>query len=400
MNKDMDKLLSDALTPIELPDAELNELNDRILLRLKERDDMKNEQRRYKGRIGAAAAIVMGVLLVCSGTAFAIYKYLSPAEVAKEASNDVLQKAFLSEDAILVNETIESGGYKITLLGSVTGKDINEFISDGVPKNDRIYTVVAIERADGTPMPDTSSDEYGKEAFYVSHYIHGLNPVRYSLMSMGGGYTELVRDGIQYRILDMDNIEMFADRGIYVGVSSGTFYDAAAYIYDENTGEMSRNGDYDGVNALFELPIDKSKADSAAAEAYLKEFEMLMNAPSKPTEKDAVDLSVDEFMKKLTPENIDEYAAPIEATRQICRLDEQKNISYSYDLGESTCAGITTFDSLFPDGNPGMSSNFGYSYSELGLADLCIDVFILNEDGTVTYVVYQPKELESELRPE
>ncbi|MCM1262896.1 MAG: DUF4179 domain-containing protein [Butyrivibrio sp.] len=400
MNKDMDKLLKAALTPIELPDTELNELNDRILLKLKERDDMKNEQRRYKGRIGAAAAIVIGVLLVCSGTAFALYKYLSPAEVAMETSNDALQKAFLSDDAILVNETVESGGYRITLLGSVTGKDINEFISDGVPKNDRIYTVVAIERADGIPMPDTSSDDYGKEAFYVSHYIHGLNPVRYSLMSMGGGYTELVRDGIQYRILDMDNIEMFADRGIYVGVSSGTFYDAEAYIYDENTGEMSRNGDYGGVNVLFKLPVDKSKADPAAAEAYLKEFELAMNTPSQPKEKDAVDLSVDEFMEKLTPENIDEYAVPVETTRQICTIDEQKNVNYSYDLGESTCAGITAFDSLFPDGNPGMSSNFGYSYSESGLADLYIDVFILNEDGTVTYVVYQPKDLESELRPE
>lgn len=32
----------------------------------------------------------------------------------------------------------------------------------------------------------------------------------------------------------------------------------------------------------------------------------------------------------------------------------------------------------------------GYGYTENGLEDLKINVCILNEDGTVTYVVYQP----------
>ena len=101
-----------------------------------------------------------------------------------------LRKAFLSKDAILVNETQESGGYKVTLLGSVAGKSISNFMETndyGEVLDNRIYTVVAIERADGTPMPDTSSDDYGKEEFYVSHYICGLDPNVYSLMCMGGG---------------------------------------------------------------------------------------------------------------------------------------------------------------------------------------------------------------------
>lgn len=389
MNRDMDKLLKEALTPIELPKKELN---DRILLRVKERENMKNEQRHYR-RIPAAALIAAGILILCSGTALAAYKYLSPAQVATEASDDALQKAFSGEDAILVNETVESGGYRITLLGSVAGSNISDFLStsDGEVIDDRIYTVIAIERADGEPMPDTSSDNYGKEAFYASHYIHGLDPNVYSLMSMGGGYTELVKDGIQYRILEMDNIEMFADRGIYVGVSSGTFYDAEAYIYDENTGEMSRNSNYNGVNALFKLPVDINKADPAAAEAYLKAFEESMNEPSEPVEKTAADLSVDEFMAKLTPENIDEYAEPVESTRQICTIDEQKDVQFSYTIDGESGFGLMPFDELFPDGRPGVSSKFSCNYSDTGLADLYIDVFILNDDGTVTYVVYQPK---------
>ena len=249
MRKDMDQLLYTALTPMNEPRVELN---DRILLQVKERQIMNGKKKKYQRRIPAAAIAAVCILVLCSGTALAVYKYLTPAEVAKEADDDTLQQAFLSDDAIPGNETQESGGYRLTLLGSVAGKNISDFIpsegtgneAEAAVDDNKIYTVVAIERADGTPMPDTSSDDYGKESFYVSHYIGGLDPNRYSIMSMGGGYSELVRDGIMYRLLEMDNIEMFADRGIYVGVSSGTFYDSEAYVYDENSGEMSRNESY------------------------------------------------------------------------------------------------------------------------------------------------------------
>lgn len=391
MKSKIELLLEQALTPMELP---RQELNDQILQKVKERQNMQNNQVRYKNRISMAALATVCILVLCSSTAFAVYKYLSPAQAATETNNDALRKAFLSENAILVNETQESGGYKITLLGSVAGKNISDFMeadNNGQVLDNRIYTVIAIERADGTPMPDTSSDDYGKEAFYTSHYIRGLDPNVYSLMSMGGGYTAFVKNGVQYRILDMDNIEMFADRGIYVGVSTGTFYDADAYLYYEETGEMCRNEKYSGVNALFRLPVDESKADSAAAEDYLKAFEDAINQTAEPIEKDVVDLSVDAFMEKLTPENIDVYAAPVESTRQTCIIDEDKMVHYSYKMDSDEGNGLVAFDILFPDGKAGISPVFNYDYSENGLADLCIDVFILNDDGTVTYVVYKPK---------
>ncbi len=395
MRKNIDKLLQTALTPTDEPDEELN---DRILQKAKERRNMAGKKKSYRRRIPAAVAAVACILVLCSGTVLAVYKYLSPTEVAKEVEDDALHKAFLSEDAILVNESQESGGYRVTLLGSVAGRNISDFMAEnnqGEVEDNKIYTVVAIEHADGTPMPDTSSDEYGKQPFYVSHYVRGLDPRQYSLMSMGGSYTEFVRDGIQYRLLEMDNIEMFADKGIYVGVSSGTFYEADAYRYNENTGEMSRNDSYAGVNALFTLPIDSAKADPAAAEAYLKALEDSWNNSGEveePVEKDAADLEVEKFMEMLTPENIDEYAEPIESTRQICTMDAYGNALYSYELeGGRAGSGGAVVDVLFPDGKPGMCREFGYSYSDSELASLTIEVYILNEDGTLTFVLYRPK---------
>lgn len=54
MKKDIDLLLEIALTPMELPDQELN---DQILRRVKERQDMKNDQVRNRRRIPAAALV-------------------------------------------------------------------------------------------------------------------------------------------------------------------------------------------------------------------------------------------------------------------------------------------------------------------------------------------------------
>lgn len=386
MTNNIDELLKTALAPSAVPDERLNT---QVLSAVKERKNMTN-----KRKIPAAAIIAACILIFGSLTAMAARHYLTPSEIATEMEDDTLKAAFLSENALFINEEQEIGGYRVILLGTVAGKNISDYLStdgNGIVADDRIYTVVAIEHADGTPMPDTSSDEYDMGAFYVSHYIRGLDPKKYSIMSMGGGSSAVVKDGIEYRIMEMDNIEMFADKGIYVGVSSGTFYDNNAYIYDENTGIMTRNTDYDGVNALFELPIDKAKADPAAAKTYLEELENSWNTPDEPIEKDETDIAVDDFINNLTAENIDEYAAPVESTRMICTPDADGIVNYEYALEDgSGGTSIISINDAFPHGAANKLVINGYSYSEDGLEGLRIETMTLNEDGTVTFVVYKP----------
>ena len=392
MRNKMDELLKTALTPMDVPEDTLNNL---VLSKAKERDNMTSKSKLQRRRISAAACFAACILVMGSITAVAAYRILSPKEVAVELKDSKLEKAFQSDGAVLVNETQESGEYRITLLGSVAGKNISDYLTwneNNVVEDNKIYTVVAIEHADGTPMPDTSSDNYGKETFFVSHYIQGLNPNQYSIMNMGGGYQEFVKDGIQYRLLEMDNIEMFADHEIYVGVSSGVFYDSNAYVYEESTGKMTRNQKYEGVNALFILPVDKSKADPAATKAYLESLNESSDIGEMPEELDASAQDVEAFMEKLTVDNIDEYAVPIESTRQVCAVSKDGWAHYAYELENDSGEGDINVSEQFPDGKPGMSDCFGYSYTENGLSSLLIDTFTLNEDGTVTYVVYVPKE--------
>jgi hypothetical protein len=73
-------------------------------------------------------------------------------------------------------------------------------------------------------------------------------------------------------MIECDNIELFADRSIYLCVMDTPFYNVEAYNYDEKTGEITVNENYTGMNLLFNLPLDKAKADPEAASKYLEQF--------------------------------------------------------------------------------------------------------------------------------
>lgn len=55
-----------------------------------------------------------------------------------------------------------------------------------------------------------------KGTIFISPYIKGENPALVNAFTLNGSYCETVQDGILYRILECDTIEMFADRGVYL----------------------------------------------------------------------------------------------------------------------------------------------------------------------------------------
>ena len=198
-------------------------------------------------------------------------------EAAAELQDKKLVHAFSGEDAILVNETQTYGDYRTTLIGIVSGKDLTDYAmtTGGEIRADRSYWLLAIEHADGTPMPDTGSPEYGTETFLTSPFIQGLEPWKYNVYTFGGGYSEFVQDGVMYRMAECDNLELFADKEVYLCLadenSAGIINEA--YSYDETTGKIGRKETYDGCNALFTLPLDRAKADPKKAESYLKSLD-------------------------------------------------------------------------------------------------------------------------------
>ncbi len=259
-NCNMDALLQKSLSSSETPDPELVQ---KIKYEFKEKTMKKSIIRRF---FGTTAAAVLASVFITS-TAFAAWYFLKPSEVADKFENRALSAAFNSDTAININASVTSGDYIFTLLAIVSGKDITS--QPIYILSDRTYSIVAIQKSDGSPMPSMQDDEYGNMPFYVSPYIKGLKPWQVNAHTMNGGHSEMVIDGVMYRIIDCDEITMFADRGIYLGINTGSFYNSDAFIFNEETGELKSNPDYDGTSAVFDLPIDKSLANPEKSQQYL-----------------------------------------------------------------------------------------------------------------------------------
>lgn len=420
----IDELLATALTPDVQPERALNE---QILRRAKEEAQMKEEMKnsfkmsgkRSGKRIAVAAAIAVAVLAVGGGTTYAAWRYLTPQEAAAELQDKKLVNAFSGEDAILVNETQTYGNYRTTLIGIVSGKDLTDYAmtTGGEIRADRSYWLLAIEHADGTPMPDTGSPEYGTETFLTSPFIQGLEPWKYNVYTFGGGYSEFVQDGVMYRMAECDNLELFADKEVYLCLadenSAGIINEA--YSYDETTGKIGRKETYDGCNALFTLPLDRAKADPKKAESYLKsldktpeeeqaemdqELENLPESQRKEIEEGEAQTEIlGAFVQTLTVDNIDELCEKVADSEAVVDVDWDSDWVEFSTAGEAGSSGgmrMSEFELLFPDDAPQISI-LGYGISGGG-ADGSISAYISvlrrYEDGTITCVDYVPKDLD------
>ena len=227
-----------------------------------------------KTRKSLCSAILAAALVVAVPVgAFAAWQLLSPAQIAHELQDSALEKAFAGEEAVVINQSVQSGGYRITLLGLVSGAACSDYLPADVEVNqERLYAAVAIENADGSPMPDTGSAEYGENSFLVTPLIQGQLPWQVNIFTMGGGYGEFVQDGIQYRLVECEDMTAFADRNVWLAVTDEFSISNGTFLYDEATGNVAENPDAAGVNVLFKLPLDAVDADKTKAEQLLQQW--------------------------------------------------------------------------------------------------------------------------------
>ena len=267
-NIEIDEILKSALSPMVTPP---DVLNHRILMKMEEPHSMKWSKTKWI----AACAIIC--ILIVPTTIYAAQRLLSPKEVALEVGDDKLSESF-EEVGVETYQTETDGIYTVTYLGYVNGKTMSDRTGSAWELNpDRTYVATAIERIDG-------EDISYMDNLFVSPIIQGLKPWLYNIASMNGGYVSKIIDGVLYRIIECDNIEMFSDKKLYLVVSDTPFYSVEAYDYDEETGLLTPKESYEGTNILFNMDLDSSKADSEKAKAYIKQLEDEWNSQSEPSE--------------------------------------------------------------------------------------------------------------------
>ncbi|WP_313757042.1 hypothetical protein [Tissierella sp.] len=329
-NEKIDKLLWHVLSSNNEPDHSLNQ---KIINKIGERNRIKCINKR---RLSISAVVAI-LIVTTSLSAFAAWKLLTPKEIAENLGDKGLALAFDSEGAVAINQTQIIGDYKITLMGIVSGKEISDFkhsAKEIFP--DRTYSVLAISKSDGTPMPEPLDPLYDEMSFLVSPFIKGQHPKDLNIFTMNGAASWFIKDRVMYRTMECDDIEVFSDRGLYIAVMDN-FNVIEAYNFNSKTGEISRNTDYKGINALFDLPLDQSKGNYKEAEKYiqtlLRDDEEVLDEELPEIEellKDAV--LIPESVQKVVPDKdgiFNYYFAKHKLKADIKNLFEEGQVGFS-----------------------------------------------------------------------
>lgn len=368
--------------------------------------------------VPVAAAAMIGILAAGSLTTYAAWKFFSAEQVAEIAGDTKLVDAFKGDGAVAVNESQNYGDYKVTLLGTASGKNLSDYMykRNGELRDDRTYAVVSISKKDGTAMPEKntySSEMEGADEFFVTPFIKGENPVDINLFKINGSSTVFTESGVEYQIVSCDNLEVFAKRGAYLGVLMTQLIDDTVYRFDKETGEITRNEDFDGMNLLFNLPLDESKGSEEAAERQLAEWnkdaqnnrmEIEVEGGNKKgstyTYSSTEDVAVVSATKdgrekrkeekKWNAKRVKKEAVIIKETVQKVKPDKDGMIEYSWEIGDMGGSGSIEEKEVFKDGQLGMSDTVRIFYEDVE-KQMYITTYSRNEDGTVTVALYRKK---------
>jgi hypothetical protein len=384
--KEFERLLESALTQKVEPDADIQR---KVLAQWKEKRNMN--QKKWSIAVAAAACVLVATVSVGATT-----HYLNSRDVAQELGYDKIAKVFEEQEAIEINETQSYGGYDVTLMGVASGESLNrtELAKDEIG-DDKTYVVVALAKSDGTPM-GTEEDPYEQD-FFVSPLIEGLTPQQYNVVTMNGSYTETAVDGVIYRIVECDNVECFADHKMYLCVIDQMLYDSSAYHYDEESGAITVNEDYDGMNLLFDLPLDESKTDSKKAQEFIDHMEEVFSEDTEEsgnateTGTDDAQQEYIEFVRNGSWKEDIKDGELLQTTTK-SELNEYGSYEFPYQFVEGGLSGGGTLyfsddESTFVDGVAVQEDSYTGDDSDTTIR--IIAVAEKNEDGSATMKLYE-----------
>lgn len=250
------------------------------LLRARARELEKERNDMTFGKTKKLAVLIAACAALLAVSVSAAYAWLTPAQVAEEQNQPLLAEAFSGPGAILLNETVESGDFAITLLGLVSGRNLDVLNPD--LDAEHTYSVLALRRLDGEPIEQQTFDFM---SYTMTPLAAGCSPAAVNSWTLDAGAGGMARDGVYYYLLDTRSVEMFADRTVYMAFYEGFTPSSEIFTVAED-GTIAFCDDYTGVHALFTLPLDPAKADPAAAEAFLKENDIGWTNERTPIEDD------------------------------------------------------------------------------------------------------------------
>lgn len=205
------------------------------------------------------AAVVAAAIMILSFSVSAVISLLSPSQVAEHFGEKELAVFF--EESTHEVQTVTDGYYSACFLGMAPGKEM--CVIDGTQINEnRSYAVWALYRNDGTPMSILDGSP-----IQVIPVMKGYRPNALSAFGMSAHGTE--KDGVLYFLCDYTDLEIFADKEVSLIVFEGTF-PTPKILTNNKDGDVVYADGYKGIKGSFTLSLDKTKADSEAADKLLE----------------------------------------------------------------------------------------------------------------------------------
>lgn len=207
-------------------------------------------------------AAVISSILILSLTAYAAVTLLSPQEVADELEMEELNDKWKSSEKFPLASGNED--FTVSVLGYAPDTQLS--IIDGeVSEENRTYLVVSIAKTDGSPL--NAADGMPLQ---ISPLVKGYEPFKVNLWTFSSGASGLEKDGVLYYLFEMSDLEIFADKTVYIAAYEGFTPMDALTMKDDGT--ITYKDDYIGFKAIFELPLDESKADPEAVKELLSQM--------------------------------------------------------------------------------------------------------------------------------
>lgn len=245
----------------ELDAAPAPGLADRVCKALAEAE---TPRRRVRLSRPAAVAAVAAVVLLLSVGAYAASRFLRAGELAEVMDFPELAELFEGQDVIELNQSVTAGDYTFSLR-AVTRSEQDVYTSSSGDRG-HFYAVVAVTRKDLEGLEEIPPREYTEISadVTVTPLVKGCAPWHVNAVGDRIILYKPYKDAA-YIVTDCADFTCFADRGLYLGVCTDRYVRQDAFLFDEATGEIAANPDFQGASAVFELPVDPSLADPETA---------------------------------------------------------------------------------------------------------------------------------------
>ncbi|MCM1543744.1 MAG: hypothetical protein NC110_00435 [Ruminococcus sp.] len=189
-------------------------------------------------------AIVLIFALACS--AFAAAYLLRPSQVAQKLNEPALEQVF-KDNATIINKTVKSGDYDITLIGIASGKNLVKFAEINKTKS---YIVVAVSRTDGTKLNIMDNNPVS-----FTLVFGGIAPWQFNGFDLSFRAESFVENGTYYSLFCYDDISSYAENGLSIFAFDGELLAPSpnVFTFDSESGKTSYNANYNGIKAEFKI---------------------------------------------------------------------------------------------------------------------------------------------------